>query len=90
MQIETGFGFTVTAAADAAGTVAEYETFEKLVALDRGDYGVLPELLTAIFGDEGKKELLGKLKETKGSATTADVYQVFREALGQLGDASKK
>lgn len=89
-KITTSFGFDVTAAEDAAEAIGDFDTFEKLVALDKGDASVLPELLDIVFGGEGKKELREKLKEKFGRVKTKDVFTVFREAVPQLSEGAKK
>lgn len=90
MTIKTSYGFDVTAADDAAEIVGDYEIFEKLVALDRGDPTVLPELLDVIFGETGKRELTEGLKQEKGRAKTLDVLQVLRETIPKLSENAKK
>ena len=90
MKISTSYGFDVTVAEDAAEIVGDYEIFEKLVALDRGDPTVLPELLDVIFGETGKRELTEGLKQEKGRAKTLDVLQVLRETIPKLSENAKK
>ena len=90
MRIETSFGFSVTVAEDAEEYLSDIETFEKLVLIDRGDWHPLPELVEALFGAEGRRQLYADLRAAKGRARTADVVRVIGEIIPKISEPAKK
>ena len=61
------------------------ELFEKLVAIDRKDMTVLPELLTAVFGEEGRKCLYECLREN-GRVKLTKVTEALFELIEKVNE----
>lgn len=73
----TGFAFEITA--DARD---DYELFEDLVKLDRGDVSVMPSILTRLLGDKQKAALMEHCRNEETSrvstvALTAELRRIM-------------
>lgn len=90
MEIETSHGFTVRVRDDAEEYLNDMETFEKLVAIDKGDLHPLPEIVIGLFGEDGRKDLYAKMREKTGHARTWDVVKIISELLPKIGETAKK
>lgn len=79
-QVELSCGYT---AEIDENIFDDIELFEKIVRLDRKDMTVLPELLTAVFGEEGRKRLYECLRED-GKVKLTSATEVFFELVEKL------
>lgn len=76
----TGFTFEITA--DARD---DYELFEDLVNLDRGDVTVMPSILTRLLGDKQKAALVEHCRSEKtGRVSTVALTAELRRIMSTV------
>ena len=69
---------------------ADMEVFELIVALDKGDVTVLPDLLTRLFTPAQKAALYEHCRKKSGKVPISAVASEFAEIILGLKDSEKK
>lgn len=88
MNIKTKNGLTYDFDEEMLG---DYEIFENLVEIEKGNAKLLPETIKALLGEEGYKQLKESCRNEKGRTPTEDVVAEFGEILTLAGkNGSKK
>lgn len=86
-HIVTNSGFEIDMSVDA---LDDMEVFELIVALDKGDVTVLPDLLTRLFTPEQKAALYEHCRKKSGKVPISAVASEFAEIILGLKDSEKK
>ena len=76
---ESGFSFEID-----ENCFDDMELLDKLISADAGNYMALTSVLSAILGDDQKKELYEHVRTKEGrvpiTAVTAEVQEIFQAA----------
>ncbi len=67
----------------------DYELFEALCEMDKGNMTSLPSVFEALLGADGKKALVRKLKERDGKASVTAMVAELAEIMDALKSKKK-
>ena len=86
MNITTKTGFTATVPEDVLDDI---ELLEDLVKLDAKDLTVIPRVIAALVGDEGKAALYEHCRGENGRVKMTEVVEEVADIINGLKDGKK-
>lgn len=86
MKIKTSDGFTCTVDEEALG---DWETVEKLIAVDKGNPALFQEVVEDLLGVDGYQAAKEHVRTEKGRVPTAKLTALFFEILGKAKEVSE-
>lgn len=87
MEIKTKNGLVYTFDEEMLG---DFEIFENLVEIEKGNPKLLPDTIKALLGEKGYTQLKESCRNDKGRTPTADVVDAFGEILALAGSKGDK
>lgn len=87
MEIITKKGFKTNIDPDA---LDDAELFEWIIDVDKEDYTHLFDIVTSLFGEDGKKELYNFLRGGNGKVKMTDVTEAVSDVIEQLNKNQNK
>lgn len=67
----------------------DWELFESICAVDKGDMTALPAIVEAFLGADQKAGLIAHIKAQKGKAGVSDIASAVAEIINNLKAAKK-
>lgn len=76
-ETSTGFKYSIE-----DGAIDDYELLEILCKIDQGDYGLVPEMVDKLLGDEEKQRLKDHVRNESGRVPAtrmlSEVMEIFK------------
>lgn len=82
---KTGFEFVVD-----EGIRDDMELLELLIAVDKGDWTVTPELVRSLFGDEQKKALYDHCRGENGRVSAEKVFAEIKAVFDAIKNSDEE
>lgn len=85
MEIRTKDGFVCEIDEEALG---DWEILERLIAVQRGDYSDLPDVMTEIISTEGYKAAKEHCRNDRGRVPIEDLMSLFFDILAEAKETA--